>query len=232
MTLDELLSNLANGELTNLSMSKGGNITEEKIPSVVLHINDGLMRLYSRFILKEGELLLEQVEHITQYHLKSEFSESRGDGDHERYLYIKDMMGDPFEDDVIKVLEVWDTHIGKLPLNDPDQPWTLRTPQPTTIQIPNPVDGRSVSVVYQASHPVLSPDELDAPVDLPLVLQKALTSYVASKVFSDMSGQDNLVKAQEHTMNYESICAEAIDRDLVNSSYSSTNTKFCRRGFL
>ena len=47
-----------------------------------------------------------------------------------------------------------------------------------------------------------------------------------------MNTQESTAKSQEHLATYEAICAEAIDRDLVNTSISSTNTSFEKRGFV
>jgi hypothetical protein len=55
---------------------------------------------------------------------------------------------------------------------------------------------------------------------------------VACKIYGDMNGQENMVKSQEQMSVFEGICAEAIDRDLVNTSSSSTNTKFHQRGWV
>lgn len=232
MIVDELLTKLAYGELSNLAMSKGGFIIEEKHPVIINHANEGLLRLYSQFILKESELLLEEVEHITAYHLKKEYTESQGNPDVERYLYIKDMGNDPFQEDVIKVLSLYSEDGKWIPLNDPEHKMSYYTPQAQVIQSPAPITGRSISVIYQASHPPLTVDDLSQEIELPLVLNKALTAYIAANVFGDMNGQENMAKAQEQNNVFVGICNAAIERDLVNSSYSSSNVKFNRKGWV
>jgi len=229
MILEDVFTLLAHGELQNLSMAKGGGIIEEKQPVIVTHINDALMRLYSRFVIKENELLLECYENVTQYHLKIEHTKSQGD----LLQYIIDTEENPFIEDVIKVLGVTSNYRGPAAINDPDVCWNIRTPQPQMVQVPSPIAGESLSVTYQASHPVLHVDDMcEAEVELPPVLMKALTSYVAGKIYGDMNGQENMVKSQEQMSVFEGICAEAIDRDLVNTSSSSTNTKFHQRGWV
>lgn len=234
MTVEELFHRLSYGELVNLSMSTDGNgtILEEKQPSIIIAANEALLRLYSRFVLKESEVIIGMVDHITQYHLSVEFTESQGDPDEERYLYIKDLHNEHFTGDVIKVMRVFDSLGAELKLNDAEAVWSVFTPKPKTLQVPIPLDGQSLSVVYQAKHATLVDDDLEQLIDVPEVLEGALTSYIAGKIYSNMNGVENIAKSQEQFAVYDSICSDAIDRDLVNTSISSTNTKFYKRGFI
>ena len=72
MNIEDLFTSLSYGELNNLSMSAdgSGSIEESKQPQILLYANEGLLRLYGRFLLKENDVLIEMVEHITNYHLK------------------------------------------------------------------------------------------------------------------------------------------------------------------
>lgn len=232
MKLSELLSRLSYAELSNLSIGNEGRgfIKEADIPKLVAHINDGLIRIYSRFVLCTKQLLLEQVEHITNYHLTTNYAESSNSG--VMYPYIKDLLYGAFKGDVIRVLEVHDDTGQERVLNDKCDPSSLFTPAPQILQVPAPEGGRSLGVMYQASHEHIDGNDLEQEIIIPFVLEGALQAFVAYKVFSHMNGQDNLVKSQEHLNTYESICQDVEERDLVNTTLSTSYYKLEDRGFV
>jgi hypothetical protein len=236
MKVTDLFRNLSHGVLSNLALAGDGNgtIVDAAQPKIILYTNEGLLRLYGRFVLKTADLLLEQQEHITFYHLLPKFSQQYVPGSGEAsqpYRYILDLPREKFEGDVIKVLEVYTSEGQKLPLNDTALPFSLFTPQAELLQVPSPVHGQVLSVVYQAKHKLLS-GELEEEVVIPDILLGALTSYVAYNVFSHMNTAATTQKAQEHLANYESVCAEASRMDLTSASQSQTNTRFEARGWI
>lgn len=233
MLVSKLLENLSYGELSNLSLSGegSGEILEAKRPKIIKYANDGLLRLFSRFVLDYNELLLEQQSFITDYRLTRNHSSSNTERPVDAVPYILDTAAQPFREDIIKIIDAYGVGGHQYPLNDSEKPNSLFTPQPTTLQVPYPVQGALLSVIYQAKHVELAPDDLTAEIDLPEVLHEALSAYIAYKVFSHMNGQENAVKAAEHLANYESICGSVIENDLVNSSRSTTNERFQRGGW-
>lgn len=232
MELIDLFSRLSHGELSNLSIGNEGKgyIKDEDIPKMVAYTNEGLLRLYSRFILNTKQLMIEQVKHITNYHLNIKHAESTGAKGH--WPYIKDLPGEPFIGDVIRVLEVYDSSGRERVLNDKDDPDSLFTPAPQTLQVPRPVDGQSLAVLYQARHYELMDDDLHQTIELPFVLEGALRSYIAYKVYSHMNGQDNIIQGREHANNYESICLGIEVDDLVNETFATSHHKLHSRGFV
>lgn len=231
MKLEDLFSRLSYGELSNLSIGNEGrgSIREEDIPKVVAHTNDGLLRIYSRFVLSTKQLLVEQVRHITNYHLIPKFAESTGSD--VEWPYIKDLPDEKFQGDLIRVLEVHDDR-GELPLNDTGNPRSLFTPYPQVLQVPEPRAGKPLSIEYQARHITLNNEDLDQEILIPFVLEGALQSFVAYKIFSHMNGQDNQVKSQEHLNTYDGICIDVEARDLVNATTATSHYKLQERGFV
>lgn len=231
MKLEDLFSRLSYGELSNLSIGNEGrgSIREEDIPKVTAHVNDGLLRIYSRFVLSTKQLLVEQVRHITNYHLIPKYAESSGSD--VEWPYIKDLPDDKFLGDLIRILEVQDDR-GKLPLNDTGNPRSLFTPYPQVLQVPEPRAGKPLSIEYQARHITLNNDDLDQEILIPFVLEGALQSFVAYKIFSHMNGQDNQVKSQEHLNTYDGICVDVEARDLVNATTATSHYKLEERGFV
>lgn len=237
--LSELYADLSFEELSNLALSVegGGTIKEDSRNKIVGYLNDGLLRLYSRFVLKEADVIIQLYSHITNYHLLRKYALSQQEPEAEGYFYIRDLIGEPFEEDVIKILEVRSSHGFKYQLNDLNCHTSLFTPQANVLQVPEPISGSQLSIVYQAKHKKLTIDDADdiengTTIEVPDVLYGALKAWIAYKVFSHMNTQESTAKAQEHLANYESICMDAIEHDLVNSSVASTNTKFEQRGFV
>jgi len=238
MKVIELFRQLSYGELSNLSISDSGSglIIEEKHPQLIHYINDGLLALHTKFILSEKTLMVEQVAHITNYHMRRRYTETSGsDVD---WPYIKDLPDEPFNEDLIKILEVYRADGMKFPLNDTADPCSLFTPQPNILQIPYPVAGVEIAIVYQAHHPKLD-DRIDGPdmlvdqlIEIPIYLENALQLFVAGKVFSHMNGQENIMKSQEYQMGYEADCANVEKNDLVNQTTSISHHKLEQRGFV
>lgn len=234
MKISELYKTLSYGELSNLSigMDGVGSILEDAKPRILHYANEGLTRLYGRFILKEKDVMIELVDHITNYHLLRMYAESYFDPEEVRYPYIKDLFNEPFTEDVIKILSVYNGVGHKLPLNDNERSDSLFTPTGKILQVPNPKTGVSLSVLYQAKHPELLPNDEDQDIHLPQVLEGALVAFIAYKVFSHMNTDVSTAKAQEHMSVYASVCDEVEQHDLVNSSISTTNSCFRKRGWV
>ena len=235
MNLNDLFQDLALGELSNLAMSENGTIVAEKRPHVTNYTNEGLLALCSRFILIERDMLIEMREAKTNYHLLRRYAMSQygeeNPPDRFDLPYIIDTVGEPFQEDVIKILSVYNSFGMKIPLNDLDNPMSVFSPQSTVLQIPYPIAGQAVTLEYLARHKTMSHCDCDEQIELPEVLHRALRAYIASKVFMHMNTQENTAKGQEHMLNFETLCQDVIDKDLVSTSSVTTNEKLEQRGF-
>lgn len=235
LPINELFESLSYGELSNLHLGNngGGGIEESKQPTIIHYANEALIKIHSRFCLLEKSLNLETVGHITNYHLIKRFAESSKAEKREKYHYIKDLLCEPFEEDVIRILTVHTQHGQRLPLNDVGNVRSVFTPQPTVLQVPSPIDGMSLAVGYQAKHPrLLVGEDYDQVIEIPEVLHVALTAYIAYNVYTTINTADATGKAQEHLNKYESTCQEVEEKDLVSTSSSQTNTRFEQNGFI
>lgn len=241
MNIETLFKDLAVSELSNSTFSNAGVIKLDRRETVVLHANEGLLRLHTRFLLKTKDVIIEMRDGITNYHFLNRYTLSRyvppeNDEDctpYECLPYIIDMGREQFNEDVIKVLEVWDSTNRRLPLNDPDNSNSLFTPQPNILQVPSPKLWNSLSVMYQANHEILSLEEGGhTKITLPPVLVPALRSYIAYKVYSNMNTQEAVASASNFLGAFNQLCDEVTEGDLVNSSSSSTNTRFNKNGWV
>jgi hypothetical protein len=236
MNVADLYSSLSRGELSNLAIANGsdGTIKPASRPSIISHANEGLLRLYARYVIKESYVWIQMHEHITRYQISPRLTPSyvpTGPSDNEPIRYIINTSDRPFDAGVIKILSIFDTDGYQIPLNDRGAIFSVFTPQPNLLQVPNPKHGRVLNVSYQAKHAVLQ-DELEEAILLPDILWGALTAFVAYKVFSHMNTADSTAKAKEHLSIYEAICSEAVGMDLVNTTVSNTSNRFHNRGWI
>jgi len=235
VTLAELFEMLSYDELQNLSISAEGNggIIASAQPRIVNYLNEALLKLYSRFVLKENDILVQMFDSVTFYHLIPPFAVTFVPGvgqDNERVRYILDLPDEPFTGGIIKILSVFNSEDAlELPLNDESERFSVFTPQAHVLQVPNPIHGRVLNVRYQQRHDKIQ-GELDENIWIPDVLLGALTSYIAYKVFSHINTVPSTAKSQEFMATYEAFCTEVVDRDLVNSSISQSNLRFGRGG--
>lgn len=230
LTVKSLFKRLSYGQLSNLAMAEGapGTLSEAGQAKVIQAANDALLKLYSRFMLKEGNVLIEMHAHITFYHLVKRFSTVQGHPA-EPVHYILDLPAEPFEDDVIKPMKVTDSLGHPLTLNDVEDPWSVHTPQGKILQVSRPFQYRALSVLYQAKHHELTKPEDE--IDLPEVLYEALCEYIAYKVYFHMNTPESIQKSLVHEQNFEKICINVVDQDLVLSSISTSNTRFSKNGW-
>lgn len=233
MTLIDCLQQLSWGELSNLSWGNDGkgSIRSDKVPVIVNFINEALLRLYSKFALRKAVLFVELTENRTQYHLSSKHAYTNTNSTEEKF--IRDTEENPYKDDLIKIMEVWSNTHCKLPLNNHSEYWSVFTPSFDMLQIPHPICGVVLSVVYQARHPVL--DFYSCPekeINIPISLESALKAYVAYLVYSGMNTQEAVANSQKYLAQYDAIIRDTIEQDIVSSSYSQTNIKFNERGWV
>ena len=232
MKLREFLQQLSYGELSNtkIGSSGSGEIQADKLPVVVNYINEGLLRLYSKFPLRKRILYLELSEWRTDYPLTYEHAYSNEESTEEKYIF--DVGHNKFEDDVLKIYDVRTSREVHLPINNSDDPWSVYTPLYNVLQVRRPVGDHVLLVRYWARHPKLTPDDLDAEIMLPEVLEGALRAYVAFQVHSNMNTQEAVVNAQKFQAIYEGIIQDALISDSIGVTESTTGFKFRKNGWV
>lgn len=233
MIVQELFRRLSYGALSNLSISNGGDgtIVDAKKPSLIEFTNEALLRLYTRFVLLEKEVILQMQEDVTLYDIALVNALSQGG----TYQYVRDSIAEPFKEDILRIEAVYDVSGLRVPLNDPSQPCSVFTPKMNVLQVVKPIAGQPLYITYQARHPVLSlttPIDETQVVDVPLVLEEALLSYIASKVYGSMNGPDNQASSSAHLATFSSICSDITDRDILSNSTSTSGCKLSDRGFV
>lgn len=235
-TLD-LIKTLGYGVLNNTKYSNVVVTDADQVLPLVTLIEEGLTRLYTRFVLREKHVIIEMQVGVTFYHLTKLYSVQNGDRIRVPYPYIMDLPNEPFDEDVLKILRVMDTQNNVRPLNDDSRNDSLTTPQFDVLHNPYPRDLEALFINYQAKHvPLITYKENDEyeileEIILPPVLEPALINYVAWMVYSRINTQEASTKAASHLQIYELTCKDVEAFDSVNNSKSSTNIRFDQNGW-
>ncbi len=235
MNLQDFCKRLANGRLSNTSMvedSSGLIIKVAHKPKVIDAINEGLIRLYTRFILNEKDVVIGLKASITSYHLNSLYSESLAPQVGVEYPYILDGDSEVFINDVIRIMAVYDNDGVKLPLNNATESTSVFTPVFDTVRISDPITDQRITVVYQAKHATLVNTSPLQEIILPDTLYGALEAYVAYLLFADINSDDAKSKSDKQLIRYEEICGDVRLTDAVSSTTLQSNIKFMNRGWV
>jgi len=235
MKLKQFLEELSWGELSNLHLGLDGvgAIDPAKVPLLVSIINDGLVQMYSQFMLKEGNVLVELKDNITYYVLDSKYAESSYDPLVVAYPYIKDTVENPFKDDVLKILEVIDQDGTHYPINNHDHPnGVFITDKLNVLQVPKPRDGVGLGIRYQAAHERLDADDLEGELSLPLPLRAALKYYIASHIYRNMNKEESLRTSSIYEAKYKELLASVTITDSLSVSEVRAADKFTTRGWI
>lgn len=235
MNLQDFCKKLANGRLSNTSMveDSGGLIIKvAHRTKVVDAINEGLIRLYTRFILNQKDVVISLRDHITSYRLNSLYSETLYPQDGVEIPYILDLPGEVFSNDVIKVLAVYNHDGCELPLNNSTNVKSVFTPRFDVVQVPEPKTGELMNVVYQAKHILLTVADPLEEITLPDTLYGALEAYVAHLLFADINSDDAKIRSDKQLAKYEQICGDVILTDTISLTNIQSNIKFQNRGWI
>jgi hypothetical protein len=238
MDLASMYRDLSQGVLRNVAQANNGSgeISVNFRPTLVMHINEGLNKLHTKFLLRENDLILQLYADVTNYHLLKRFAQYAGaefpPENYEERRYILDLPDEPFKEDVAQIMTVFNMNGQPVPLNDEFDHRSVFTPQQQILQVPNPVNGTVLSIGYQALHPKLSHEDENAFIHLPEHLLDALKAYVGYKVFSDMNQKDARERAIELMTIFESTCDEILLKNLASQSPGNSMTPFAMRGFV
>ena len=155
MKLGEILSGLSKGELQSLAIGGSGSgvIPEEHRATLIEHINKGLLQLFARFPLKEAQVVIELHDHIDIYYLREKYCSLNEDSPvDKRYRYIAETPESRFGNNVLRIDQVFNKEGKRQDLNDDPMCPSVRIPEFDAIQVPCPITGEILFVIYRASH--------------------------------------------------------------------------------
>lgn len=241
LTTSSLVSRLARGYLSNLSMSKNGAIRDQDIPTVLDHINDALKDLFTRFKLSTKEIKINTSTAITHYFIRYEFAASNTEST-QPVKYIDDSACENFDGRIVKVLEVYDGMGRELFIGKKNEPYSVFLPQHDCLQITANHTSTEFYVIFQAVHPLVTmpygedgddsylyPDTI---INIPPALETPLMLLVAANVFGNMSGPAHEQKHISLTQEYETALMISQYADTASTSENMSNSKLDRAGFV
>lgn len=218
MTLSEIFSQLAYGELSQLALGRNseGELDENNYPVLVSHINLGLSALYKRFNLKEGRLTFPLTQEGNVYKLGVT--------------------------DLNKIEQVITAEGTSLKLNDETDPYSCFTPSMDTIRVPQKIVDKDpdvpekyrtseLLVVYRANHPkitlvngFINPDTTE--LELPYTHLEALLYFVASRVNNPIGMVNEFNAGNNWAAKYEMECQKLEAYNLeIDKGTSSTRLR-------
>lgn len=213
MYLSEVINSLSNSEFSQLAL--GGksfeDLSEVQLTQYTDHVNMGLMALYKRFNLKQGELEINVTENVRVY---------------------------PITDrSFLKVEEVFDDMGVELVLNDESNTDSVLTPNTRTIKLPLTLVTTKVKLVGRAAHPKLDPEDvlgLGADVielELPDAYLWALSLFVASRVHNPIGMGQEFNSGNTYYQKYEMECQRLENEGLAVDRVPSNN-RLARGGWV
>ena len=236
MILSDLYNQLARGELRELAIGGatiGGQtngILPADYPRLLPHIQMGLTSLYTRCSLKEGTVVVPLALPRASYILAV---------DHDVPLN--------WADDLLMIERVEGVYLGEaveLPLDDLEDPGSIRKPAANMLMVPTDVvvapwlkETTDLVVRYRANHPAIDPYLANAApiaveIELPMTHVEALCLFVASRLINPLGmTPGSMHEGNNYAMKYEAAVAALNDLGMHQRAHSQ-NTRLVRNGWV
>jgi hypothetical protein len=243
ITLQDVLNDLSYGEFQHIKIGNFHPDEHDAEPDprayaqLTSHVNKALTVIFTRFSLREQEVLITLDDDITNYFLHPDYTVSTGTNP---VLYLIDTVADPFQDNVAKIEEVYEVG-GKddgtdllLNMNDVDDQYSVFNPRFNLIQIPDERgiddDWEQLLVKYRALHPKIDyaygMDPSTIELEIPEQFLEPLLFYVAGRYMATLPGQEG----PSFFAKYQGLMEEINRRGLFPQS-APTNGRFNQKGF-
>lgn len=248
MKLNEIFTQLAYGELSNVTIGKNeaGEIDEGNYKQIMAHVNLGLTELYKRFNLKEASIVVRLQNGQAMYPLNSKFAVN-GKKTAMPIRWIIDTAAAPFTDNISKIERVVTDSGYEMTLNDKNEIWSCFTPSSTLLRVPErmingdnsiPTEFKTVELVvsYRAGWVPIDPDvgsfdpaRID--IELPYTHLNALLLFVASRVNAPIGLGQEFNASNNYYARFQKACQELED-DGFEIDQGSRSTGIQRNGWV
>ena len=252
ITLREIMDNLTYGELSHVSIGGGamGFIDDKDFPKIVSCLNGALTALHKRFLLRTGEVFIQQYADIQTYYLRPEYAVS--DETLGKTKYLLDSVDEPFPKNVFKIEQFINADGYALILNDSSisivrtvsvngvviQDSPIYTPNfDTLVMTPDPEALQIVKVQYRADHPRIKvttgfdPDLIE--LHIPTSILDAISLGVATRIYSPLTGGDgDKSAAAAFSYQYELECKRLEAENIAIDPALTEDTRFESQGFV
>jgi hypothetical protein len=124
---------------------------------------------------------------------------------------------------LLRIEQVFDEEGKELPLDNARDPASLFRPAYNILQVPAPVTGDSLALIYRVAHPKLivnaATDLTQVEVDIPYDLLQPLLHFVGARLLNGV-GKDSLNAHMMLMQQYEAMCQQleqrrVFDRDAL-----------------
>lgn len=226
MKLGDVLDCLVSSELANLNFVVDGEIVQEKIPKIVNAINLGLVKLYTRFKLKKGILVLRVSQNVSEYLLTASNVMTLSNP----YGFIE---SPNYSGDLIEILYITSSTGSSVAYDGSDSVVLL---QPNLIKYKTPPTSTEYLTIEYSALPrkVVYTQSVDIDVELPEVYLHALLMFIGSR-FASPVGISFDANRNSMDMNYlqqyEAECQRLESFGLDVGNEMSVNL-FSARGFV
>lgn len=235
MRLNELLQDMALGELQGSPVVETGGyiVTPQHMPKVIQAINQALDYFFSMFPLKESQVIIEFIPEMYRYYIDGEFAMSN---DSARYKYVMDSKENPFEDDLLKILEVRTLQGSQVYINDSFANLSVMVPEYNCI-VPSKELRKYERVVvrYKAKHkriPLNEPMDSRWLINIPAMYSGALQAYIASNIYNSLGGGEYAELGQFYYGKFKTIVEELQAQGLNDTQSMGINTRPFREGWI
>lgn len=233
MKLSEFFQNIALGELSSTPCVDIDNfeILPMYRPRVINALNQALEYFYSNFPLKISEVTVQLQEGMSRYYLDSAYAFSNPSDEPK---FIVDSKENPFQDDVLHILEVSDSNGYVYPLNSDLVLVSVSTPEYNCIKVPDRVKEKYLVVKYQANHhkiPLQEPMNSNYKILIPSSYKSALQTYVACLILQNMGGV-HLNESNALFAKFKTLTEELKEQGIGTITQTGINIKPQLRGWI
>lgn len=175
---------------------------KSNVDAMLSYINQALVAVYEEFTLKTGEQVVVLHENQTIYTLNN---------------------------DCMVVLGAYDEDGNQLTINDEKDPFSILTPSYNEIQVPNPVEGEAIGVIY-----LVEPTKMVTVNDVlpvPRSMVQPMLMYIGFLAHASIDGGVQ-TENNTHYMRYKAAVDRVRALGLIATDTTSTDDKFDERGFV
>lgn len=198
MTVSDIIEYVTYSDLSNLGIIN--NLKSDDLilatnseKAIISYINLGLIELYKRFDLRTEETVVILSENITVYNLNIPTLNS--------------------------IIAAYDEEGKEYELNSENDALSILTPSYNTIQVPNPVEGAAIYIIYtSAPDKILWDTDLTLiDVSIPPVLHEALLKYIGYRAHVGM-GKEYQVEMQTAYNMFIKSCEDVKTFGVINNN--------------
>lgn len=234
MSILDVMNELTHGELSQYAFGGADNgiIQECHYPKVMSAINRGINQIQQDLSLIENSMRIKMIEGVLTYPIHSRHSIVNGS---HPVKYVDDSLHAPFEDDILRILQVYNKQGRQLPINEVNNIESIYIPQHNVIQNPFARDGDVLGIIYtRFTRPLQVVTEEEAAITylpIPDYTLPALYAYVSARMTAGITTAQEIEDSGNSMSNYEQIIAKLKYTPAIQEGVY-LNTKLTDNGFV